>query len=554
VTEQAAAAKPGVATRAVDRLARRAMKLPRSGGEYRVTKGIEVPTRDGFHLLTDHYSPDTNGSRGTILVRGPYGRGFPSTITYGSLFAGAGYHVLVQSVRGTFGSTGVFQPFLTEAADAADTVAWLRTQSWFDRRLATVGGSYLGFAQWALLDAPPPELRAAVIIVGPHDFSRALYGSGAFALATGFGWSEGMAMQGTVGPIRGMSRLLTADKRTKPAVDGLPLAEAAEPFLNGRAPWYREWLAHETIDDAYWNEYRHPTALRTSEVPVLLVGGWHDAFLDQTIEQYRALVDRHQSTALTVGPWTHFDTVGKATGVISRHSLEWLGEHLAGDEPATRTKPVRLFWTGANEWREYDEWPPPGATTKEYFLQDGAALGRAPRDGSSTFTYDPSNPTPALAGRLMQPRHGGAKDNKQLESRADVLTFTSQPVLRDTDIIGSPGVALVLSVDNPHADVFVRLCDVDARGTSRNFSDGFLRLDPAVPAHQAQRVVLTLDPCAHRVVRGHRIRLQVSGGAHPRFARNLGTGEPLATAQKLVPSVHVIQHAGSRIILPIAAA
>ena len=553
MTQQPTAAKPGVAARAADRIARRMMGVSRGRTGYRVTKGIGVPTRDGFHLLTDHYSPDVDSPKGTLLVRGPYGRGFPSTVTYGSLFAGAGYHVLIQSVRGTYGSGDVFQPFVREAEDALDTVAWLRNQPWFDRRLATVGGSYLGFAQWALLDAPPPELCAAVIVVGPHDFSRALYGSGAFALATGFGWSEAMATQESVGRIRGLTRMATIDKRTKPAIEGLPLGDAAEPMLNGRAPWYREWLAHEETDDAYWDSYRHPGALLTSEVPVLLVGGWYDAFLEQTIEQYRAFSERRVDVRLTIGAWTHFDTVGKATGVISRESLEWLDEHLAGQEKASRPKPVRLFLTGADEWREYEAWPPDPALTKEYFLQEGGSLGGTPLDGISTFTYDPSNPTPAVAGRLLHPRHAGAKDNKTLEGRSDVLAFTSQSVNRDTDIIGCPVMELELSVDNPHADVFVRLCDVDQRGTSRNFSDGFLRLDPAVPANQMQRVTLTLDPCAHRVVRGHRIRVLVSGGAHPRFARNLGTGEPLATAQSLAASVHVIQHARSRISLPIAA-
>jgi putative CocE/NonD family hydrolase len=152
----------------------------------------------------------------------------------------------------------------------------------------------------------------------------------------------------------------------------------------------------------------------------------------------------------------------------------------------------------------------------------------------------------------MHPRHAGVKDNKELEERADVVTFTSSPASNDMDIIGRPHVDLALSVDNPHADVFVRLCDVDEKGASRNFADALLRLDPGVPANQVQQVTLELDPCAHRLIGGHRLRLQVSGGAHPRYARNLGTDEPLASARKMVPSVHSVQHAGSRIILPIS--
>jgi uncharacterized protein len=548
--DEAVAERSGFGSKLFDKAGRRLLRLPKHDGGFRVVKDIEVPTRDGFHLLTDHYAPDTQTPAGTILVRGPYGRGFPNSLMYGQTFAGAGYHVLVQSVRGTFGSTDAFQPFVHEAADAQDTVSWLRSQSWFDGRLATLGGSYLGFAQWALLTEPPDELRAAVIVVGPHDLAQAMHGTGAFALAFGFGWSEAMANQERFGPVRGFARLVTADRRTKDGLHGLPLADAAEPFLNGGAAWYRDWLAHPEPTDRYWDEHRADGALRASKVPTLLIGGWHDVFLDQTIEQYVSLRDRNVDVALTVGPWTHMETAMKASGIITEQSLEWLGEHLGDRGPATRAKPVRIFVTGAKDWREYPAWPPP-AQELRYFLGQGATLGELAGTGTSTFTFDPSDPTPVLGGRLVQPRHGGAKDNKKLEARPDVLTFTSRPVANDMDIIGQPRVELALSVDNPHADVFVRLCDVDPKCTSRNFADALLRLDPRVPANQVQHVTLELDPCAHQLLGGHRLRLQVSGGAHPRYARNLGTDEPLATGQKLVPSLHVVHHADSRIILPI---
>src|SRR5258708_2441762 len=242
---QPAATRPGMGTQLLDRAARRVFGLSHRSGGYRVVKGIEVPTRDGFHLLTDHYVPETDEPAGTILVRGPYGRGFPSSTTFGALFAGAGYHVLLQSVRGTFGSTGPHVPFVTEAADGQDTIAWLRTQTWFDGRLATMGGSYLGHTQWALLEDPPAELRASVIVVGPHDFGRAMYGTGAFSLAAGFGWSEAMATQEMGGGLARLSRVMTVERRTKSGLEELPLSKAAEPLLHGRAPWDNDWLSHD---------------------------------------------------------------------------------------------------------------------------------------------------------------------------------------------------------------------------------------------------------------------------------------------------------------------
>jgi putative CocE/NonD family hydrolase len=89
-----------------------------------------------------------------------------------------------------------------------------------------------------------------------------------------------------------------------------------------------------------------------------------------------------------------------------------------------------------------------------------------------------------------------------------------------------------------HFDVFVRLCDVEPAGRSINVCDGILRCGPGT----TQPVRVDLWPTAHRFARGHRVRLQVSGGAHPRFARNLGTGEPLATGTRLAVSDRTVYH------------
>lgn len=543
-----AAARPGIGSRLVELAVRRLMKIPGRSGVYGVEKGIKVPTRDGFHLITDHYVPGQERPGGTILIRGPYGRAFPNSVVYGAIYAGAGYHTLIQSVRGTFGSTDVFRPFIKEAEDGQDTVAWLRSQPWFDGRLATFGGSYLGFVQWALLENPPKELRAAVIVVGPHDFGRALHGSGAFALSMAFGWSEAMASVQSSGRMPGPAEMLMGDRRTRPGLYGLPLLDAGEQVLKGGAPWYRDWLSRPDLTDPYWDAARSE-ALGKSEVPTLLVGGWQDIFLEQTLDQYRTLSERHVDVALTVGPWTHLDTIGKASGLIGRESLGWLNHHMAGGN--TRTKPVRIFVTGANQWREYDRWPP--ATHEQaYSLSDSGALAESVGKGESTFKFDPADPTPVLGGRLMNPSHAGVKDNRTLEARDDVITFTSPPFARDLDLIGAPSLDLAVSVDNPNADVFVRLCDVNTRGRSRNLTDGFIRLNASVPANEKQKVSIRFDPCAHRVASGHRLRLLVSGGAHPRFARNLGAGEPAATGQKMLPAVHVIHHHESRVVLPIA--
>ena len=126
---------------------------------------LEVPGAEGVTLIADHYVPLVDQARGTILVRTPYGRGFPWAHLYGVAFAQQGFHVLLQSCRGTGGSTGRFEPFRHEAADGQATVGWLRGQDWFTGRLGTIGASYLGYVQLALAEHAA-ELKAAVVQVG----------------------------------------------------------------------------------------------------------------------------------------------------------------------------------------------------------------------------------------------------------------------------------------------------------------------------------------------------------------------------------------------------
>lgn len=194
--------------------------------------------RDGVQLVADHYAPATSQPVGTLLVRGPYGRRFPFSLVFARIYAARGYHVVLQSVRGTFGSGGVFEPMVNEAADGADTVAWLREQPWFTGRFGTIGLPYLGFTQWALLHDPPPELAAAVITVGPHDFRASVWGTGSFTVNDFLGWSDLVSHQEDPGRIRAGIRQLTAPRRVARTAATLPLGESARTLLGTGAPWF----------------------------------------------------------------------------------------------------------------------------------------------------------------------------------------------------------------------------------------------------------------------------------------------------------------------------
>lgn len=469
---------------------------------------------------------------------------FPLNWFHGRMFAARGYHVVVQSVRGTAGSTGTLQPMTQETRDGQDAVAWLRNQPWFDGKLATLGGSYLGWAQWALLRDPPPELKAAVVVVGPHDIGAAIHGSGTLAMADFLGWSTAVSARGD-GGVRGLMRTVAARRRAKHAMDQTPVAEAVTTALAGAAPWFADWLSHPDLADPFWPPYDASEGVARVEVPVLLTGGWQDVFLEQTLQQYRTLRTRDVEVALTIGPWTHMDTAARAARVTDKEALAWLDQHLA-DGPAARDQLVRIHVTGAGEWRTLPSWPPKTSTRTLHPHSDGYLGDRKDFDGACTeFTYDPADPTPSVGGRHMSPG-AGVRDNRELEARPDVVTFTTDPLESVMEVIGTPVAELAVATTGPHADVFVRLCDVDPRGRSRNVTECYVRSAAADTVLE-----LELGACAHRFAAGHRLRLQVSGGAHPRFVRNPGNGGQPATATTLTPVRYTIRCDRSAVRLPV---
>ncbi|WP_231988759.1 CocE/NonD family hydrolase [Mycobacterium sp. 1274761.0] len=533
----------------VGRTLARALRLPPRTTAFEVVQRVRIPMRDGVDLVADHYRPTTPNPAGTLLVRTPYGRGYPVSVLFGSVYAARGYHVIVQSVRGTFGSGGEFNPFVNEIPDGADTAEWLRSQPWFTGSFGTMGASYLGFTQWALLTDPPPELAAAVITVGPHDISGPRWGAGSFGLDDFVGWSHSVAHQEEPGRVRQLVRTMRTRRLVARATAGIPVGHAGRKLFGKGAPWFESWLEHDQRDDPFWKPTQLQGALERSEVPVLLLTGWQDLFIEQTLEQYAQLRMRDVPVALTVGSWTHSDLLRRGAPTVVRESLAWFDTHLGDGHGARRRSPVRIH-VNHDGWLDLDDWPPAMPEQVRY-LQPGGRLGTSvPPDTAQpvTFTYDPADPTPTVGGGLLSPNRGYRRDD-QLAERSDVLAFTGDALPQDVYVVGAPVIELTHSCDNPHHDLFIRLSEVDEKGRSRNVTDGYRR-----GTGDSETVTMKLDAVAHRFGAGSRIRVLVAGGSHPRFARNLGTGEPLATGTRLQPARHTVRlgDGASRLLLPAA--
>jgi len=190
---------------------------------------------------------------------------------------------------------------------------------------------------------------------------------------------------------------------------------------------------------------------------------------------------------------------------------------------------------------------------ERWHLQPQRRFGPEPATESAPdpYVYDPADPTPSIGGPALM-GEPFAVDNRLLESRADVLTFTSEPLSAPRDLIGEVEAELHVASTAPSADFFVRVCRVDPQGVSMNVCDGLQRVNfttPGVP----QRVRVRLWPTAHRISTGERLRIQVSSGAFPRWARNLGGTEPLAHATQLQAATQSLYHSPelpSAVLLP----
>jgi putative CocE/NonD family hydrolase len=509
--------------------------------DLRVERDLRVPMPDGIELLADRWAPRAGGEGlPTMLIRSPYGRGGLFGIGMARPWAERGYQVLIQSTRGGFGSGGEFEPFRREREDGLATVEWVIKQPWFGDSIVLYGPSYMGYVQWAMADALPTEVKAMIPLVAESALTLEFLRPDGFSLETPFGWGVQVA---TMERPFAMLRQPIQARRTRRALHTLPLGEADVAALGHTSDYIQDILAHDA-DDPYWSAIDHRQRVAQVTTPASLIGGWYDIFLPGQLRDFRVLQQAQRPAWLTVGAWTHIEF----TDIDLNQVIDFGLAHARGED--FPQPPVRLYVMGEEAWRDFDEWPPKGYAPQRFHLQPDGGLSTepAPESEPDTFRYDPTEPTPAVGGIRLH--NGGRVDNKRLEARPDVLTYTTTILEDDLEVVGEVSAQIWFLSSLPHADVFVRLCDVDERGRSVNVCDGLVSLSDA---NEITCATVQLWPTAYRFKRGHRVRVQVSSGAFPRCARNPGTGEPKATATTLRSADQTVYHDSahmSAVILP----
>ena len=545
---------------AASRMSLAALGVPRGPYRAAVERDLETVMPDGVTLLADRYYPvgfTANGSvPPVILVRSPYGRSGFAGLAFGSVFAQHGFQTVVQSVRGTFGSGGVFDPFGSERDDGLATVAWMKRQPWFSGTFATYGPSYMGYSQWALAPGAGPELRAMAAQLTASQLHDAVYVGGAFALESTLSWS---ALTSQIErPLAGWAAGIVSPRRARrAALSGRPLSALDALAVGAELPFFQDVLRNAGPGSSYWLRRDHSNGVHDVSAPVSLLGGWYDVFLPWELRDYLELRRAGQQPQLTIGPWYHADPRNLRASVSD--ALAWFRAHLLGDPSGLREAPVRLYITGAGEWRDYPDWPVPGIRKQRWHLQPGRAIATRRPIGQSapdSFCYDPEHPTPAPSGPTVM---GSAEpeDNRRLEARRDVLTYTSDALPSGLEVIGPLRAELFVRSNRACTDFVVRLCDVSPSGASVSVCEGIRRLAagrPPADGDGSRRVEVEMWPAGHRFQPGHRLRVQVASGAYPRVDRNPGTGEPLGSGTALVTAEQEVFHDTehpSAIILPV---
>jgi putative CocE/NonD family hydrolase len=532
--------------------------LPRPRCRVRVERGLMIPMNDGVRLCADHYHPITTKQCPTILIRSPYGRNARLS-AFGWLtefcarrFAERGYEVLVQDTRGRFDSEGEFEPFFYEREDARSTFDWLAQQGWFDGQLGMWGPSYLGIVQWVAAD--DPVVKALFPGVTASNLYDLIFPDGALDLGLLMRWMALLRIQQKRRSLMLQAAImLEVERDVHPSFRHLPVIEADEAMRDGKVDYYRRWLDAALYDPSFAEQLR-PVDHRQVRAPAHLFGGWYDFFLRGMLEDYASLKAAGQTPYLTIGPWKHVSNLFLMPTML-KPGIEWFDAHLKSERHGLRSDPVRLYVMGANEWREYAEYPPP-SRPQHYYLGGGKRLELQPGDAPpSRYCYDPAQPTPIVGGTQFS-LWAGPRDNRKLERRADVVTFTTEPLEHQVEVIGPVSVELYVRSSSEYTDFCARLCDVHPDGRSINICDGLFRVEPGkgeIQPDGSLRIKIDLWATAYRFLPGHRIRLLVSSSAHPRWARHTNTANPL-TDTITRPAEQTVYHDRdhpSALVLPI---
>lgn len=505
-------------------------------------KTVMVEMPDSVGLSTDIYLPNEDGQFPAVLCRLPYGTKNMAWLAEG--LAESGYAVVLQNVRGTNGSEGDFFPFVYDRSDGTATVDWIVGQEWCDGKVGLWGASYSGFAAFEIASSGHPAISSIVNISGWSDLEPFLSHGGAFHLMAHLPW---FVMFG--------------------AGEAAPPKEAWDQIFRA-TPISSLFRGADAVSEIAGSEYNYCAI----NAPTLHITGWYDYIYPNVLQTYGAISECSDGEVLQhliIGPWAHNDVFNGVTKVgdedfgpeartdmdwVLQETTEWFDRTLMDKSNVIQAeKPVRVFVMHANEWREFESWPPGAVEFDELYVdasdQAGTLTRNKPEENGSlqTFTYDPNDPVPTVGGSNFHffPENLGPKDQSAVETRPDILTYTSEPAKSDFLIVGPITAEVFVSSTASNMDITAKLVVVEEDGYVRNIEDGILRASSEIGPEgldegEIYRFEIDCGATAARINSGERLRLEISAGNFPKYDRNPQTGQDAFEATEFAPAEHTI--------------
>jgi uncharacterized protein len=595
---------------------------------------VMVPVRDGVHLQTVILAPiDQKGPLPILFRRTPYGvpaSAPPRIPPAWKELAADGYIFVFQNLRGRFKSEGVFKlssavdlkdPKATnETTDAYDSIDWLvKNVRDNNGKVGMFGVSYDGLTTAMTLLHPHPALKAISEQASPADqwMNDDDHRYGALRESYAFEYSV----------------LEQADKNANTHFDfdtydtyqwylnlGA-LSNINAKYIHGKLPFWNDTVDHPDYDD-FWKKEAWVNQLHASTVPNLNVAGFwdqEDPWGPWQIFRHAKEHDPEHTDFMVAGPWFHGEwagTAGEKIGIIPFGGHETGTEfraniqapffryylHGQGEKPAWQAS---TFQTGSNTWHTYAAWPPTESKpTNLYLLGDGTLSFRAPSSGASAaspaakqyreYVSDPANPVP-YRQRPISPTYPGGDwrtwevaDQRFVDGRPDVLTFTSALLEHDITVTGEVSADLFASTSGTDSDFIVKLIDVYPENAQKDEWDANAGPKPgefaqslngyelpiamevrrgrynrsyekpqALAPNQPSEWRIPLRNHDHVFLKGHRIMVQVQSTWFPVIDRNPQRFVPSiykATAADYVPAtqrVYCSPRMPSHIVLPV---
>lgn len=558
-----------------------------------VDQKVMMPMRDGIRLATDIYRPKTDRPVPIIFSRTPYnfnswGDGERRTRTAQRAYEAVkrGYAYVVQNERGRYYSEGEWDILGVPLTDGYDAFSWMKDQPWSNGKIGTLGCS--STAEWqmavAALDHPahaamvPQGFGAGVGKVGRFYEQGNWYRGGAQQMLF-TAWLYGVehdkfkpripkgATQEDLIRISRFYDLAPENPRVdmSEALSHLPVTDILKN-IGGKREIYDEMIRRKPNDPAWFEGglYHEDMAFG---VPSFWFVSWYDVSTGPNLELFNHVrknaedQEIRENQYLVIAPTLHCGytratentivgerSVGDARLNYDELVYGWFDYWLKGEQKdfLENLPRVQYYTMGSNQWQTAETWPPADIEMQTFYLNSGGAANslygdgilasEAPsQDNPDGFTYDPMNPVPSYGGNVCCTGNaikGGAFDQSQMETRNDILVYTSEPFETGVEVSGFIESTLYLSSDVKDTDITIKLIDVYPDGKAYNLDETIQRVrfregyEKEVFMEEGEVYKIEMSPMStsNYFEKGHRIRIEVSSSNFPRFTRNLNTG------------------------------